>query len=577
MLPKKILRWHILCLGLFFCCLFACSDTKEHEVRAAKGDKKYGGTYRINMVRGNPNGLDPIIINSKLADDIALQIYDRLITFDSGLNVVPEIATHWELSPDGKMYTFHLRKDVLFHDNKCFPNGKGRKLTANDVVFSLTRSCDPKSRTVAFWAFKGKVKGADDYYNSRLVEDGKVVSVTGIQAQNDSTVTIELLRPYHPFLLTLANGFGCIVPHEAVKHYGADFFRHPVGSGAFVFEEWKDDQFITLRRNPNYWQKDENGNTLPFLDEISVSFIKDDKVQHSEFVKGGLEESFTIPTEFFTTVFDTQKKVLPPYDKYIVQQKPAMLTWFINVLCAKKPFDNPDIRRALSYAVDREKIVRYVLRNAPYRAAHNGINPPVMPGYDISNIQGISFNPIKAREYLKKAGISDGAQLPPITLSVYQEPRLVQVAEAVQQMLHEHLNLTVHIQVLQFAELLDRAEHGKLDCWGTRWYGDYPDPENYLNLWDGALVPTSLQQVSYPNDTRYVNKEMTELLNQAVNEKNDSLRSILYTKAENIAVMDAPSIILFYEMHYRLVQPYVHNYPLDAMARVVLKNVWMDK
>lgn len=567
----------LICLLLCSCLVFACSDTKENSSRAANGNKKYGGTYRINMVRGNPNGLDPVIINSKLADDIALQIYDRLISFDSNLNVIPELAKNWDLSSDGKMYTFHLRTDVRFHDNKCFAKGKGRKLVASDVVFSLTRSCDPQSRTVAFWAFKNKVKGADEYYNSRLKNDRKVATVAGIQAPNDSTVTIELLRAYHPFLLTLANGFGCVVPKEAVQFYGRDFFRNPVGSGAFVFVDWKDDSHIKLQRNPNYWQKDKDGNTLPYLDNIVVSFVKDDKVQHNEFVKGDLEESFTIPTEFFSTVFDGKKKVLPPYDKFIVQQKPAMLTWFINLLCAKKPYDNPDVRRALSYAVDREKIVRYVLKNAPYQAAHNGINPPVMPNYDITKINGIVFNPVKAREYLTKAGFSDGSQLPPLTLSVYQEPRLVQVAEAVQQMLKENLNMTVNIQVLQFAELLDQAEHGKLDCWGTRWYGDYPDPENYLNLWDGDLVPSSLSQVSYPNDTRYNNREMSELLRVAVSETNDSVRNAQFIKAESIAVNEAPSIVLFYEMHYRLLQPYVRNYPLDAMARVVLKNVWLDK
>lgn len=566
-----------ICLLFCSCLVFACSDTKENSSRAANGNKKYGGTYRINMVRGNPNGLDPVIINSKLADDIALQIYDRLISFDSNLNVIPELAKNWDLSSDGKIYTFHLRTDVRFHDNKCFAKGKGRKLVASDVVFSLTRSCDPQSRTVAFWAFKNKVKGADEYYNSRLKNDGKVSAVSGIQSPDDSTVTIELLRAYHPFLLTLANGFGCVVPKEAVQFYGRDFFRNPVGSGAFVFVDWKDDSHIKLQRNPNYWQKDSDGNTLPYLDNIVVSFVKDDKVQHNEFVKGDLEESFTIPTEFFTTVFDGKKKVLPPYEKFVVQQKPAMLTWFINLLCAKKPYDNPDVRRALSYAVDREKIVRYVLKNAPYQAAHNGINPPVMPSYDITRINGIVFNPVKAREHLTKAGFSDGSQLPPLTLSVYQEPRLVQVAEAVQQMLRENLNMTVNIQVLQFAELLDQAEHGKLDCWGTRWYGDYPDPENYLNLWDGDLVPSSLSQVSYPNDTRYNNREMSDLLRAAVSETNDSARSAQFIKAESIAVNEAPSIVLFYEMHYRLLQPYVRNYPLDAMARVVLKNVWLDK
>ncbi len=555
--------------------LGGCSKPETTSLRSAKDGKFYGGTFRINMVRGNPNGLDPVIINSKLADDLALQVYDRLISFDSLLNIIPELASHWEISPDGKLYTFHLRTDVYFHDNKCFPNGKGRKMTARDVEYSLVRCCNPKTRSVHFWAFNDRVAGAAEYNAAQLAGANSPQSVSGIRAINDSTLEIELIRAHAPFLLTLANSLGCVVPREAVEFYGADFFQNPVGTGPFIFEKWEHDRQMTLRRNSNYWQYDRGGNQLPFYDNVIVSFIKDDKVQLQEFTKGNLDECFTIPTEFFDNVVDNATRTpKPPYNRYIFQAKPAMCSWFLDFLCTKPPFNNADVRRAFSLAIDREKIVKYVLRNAPYSPAIHGITPPVMPDYPIDSIVGFGRDIPKAREYMAKAGYPNGKNFPTVTLHIYTEPRLVQVAEAVQKMLDEALNVKVEIKTLQFAELLSLAELGKLNFWGTRWYGDYPDAENFINLLDGALIPSSETEPSYPNSTRYSNPEATAALKKAVASTNLQERVQYYHKAESLAMKDAPALMLFYEMHYRMLQPNVRNYPLDAMARVVLKNSW---
>jgi len=560
----------LLLAGLFT----GCPKQEQSTLRAAKDGKFYGGTYRINMVRGNPNGLDPVIINSKLADDLALQVYDRLISFDSSLNTIPELATHWEISPDGKLYRFHLRTDVYFHDNPCFPNGIGRRMVARDVEYSLTRCCDPGTRSVHFWAFKDRVVGATEYYTAQLEKRASGMSVSGIRALNDSTLEIELVRPSAPFLLTLANSLGCVVPREAVEKYGADFFQNPVGTGPYIFEKWDHDRQMTMRRNPKYWQHDNAGNQLPFFDNVFVSFIKDDKIQLQEFSKGNLDECFTIPTEFLDNVMDAGRNAKPPYDKFIFQKQPAMCTWFLDFLCTKPPFSNVDVRRAFSLAIDREKIVRYVLRNAPYAPAIHGITPPVMPNYSIDSIPGFGLDLPKAREYMAKAGFPNGKGFPAVQLHIYPEPRLVQVAEAVQKMLDEALNVKVEIKTVQFAELLALAEQGKLNFWGTRWYGDYPDAENFINLLDGALVPKSDNEPSYPNSTRYSNPAASEALAKAVASTGIAERMSNYRTAETLAMKDAPAVMLFYEMHYRMLQPNVRNYPLDAMARVVLKHSW---
>ncbi len=576
----RVLLTMVIAVGLCAC----TPERPRHVLREALGGAHYGGTYRINMIRGNPGGLDPVLISSKLADDLALQIYDRLITFDSTLSIVPELALRWEYDPKSLVYTFHLRTDVVFQDDPCFPEGRGRAMISRDVAYSLSRCCDPRTRSVAFWVFKDKVPGANEYFELRsdpsfqepASHNGYHNIVPGFSCPDDSTFCIRLTKAYAPFLMQLANALGCVVPYEAVEYYKKDFFRHPVGTGAFRMRHWADDHEMLLERNPHYWKLDRHGNRLPFFDAIRVSFITDDKVQFQEFVAQNLDESFTIPTEMFGVLFDPETKTLRKNFDFVVQQKPAMLSWFIDFLCSKPPFDNVHLRRALAYSIDREKLVRFVLRNAPFAPALHGITPPVMPGYTIDSIPGFSFNPKRAREELRAAGFEDGSNVPELTLSVYPEPRLLQVAESIQHMIHENLNIRIKIQVLQFAQLLEMAEAGKLSMWGTRWYGDYPDVENYLALWDGSLVPKDSSQPSYPNSTRYVNPDMSTMLERAMAEPNIDQRYRYYYEAERSASIDAPSIMLFYEMHYRLLQPNVRNYPLDAMNRIQLKEAWFD-
>ncbi|HZV12510.1 MAG TPA: ABC transporter substrate-binding protein [Candidatus Kapabacteria bacterium] len=558
--------------------LFAsCSKQNSHQYRPAQGGKQYGGTYHINMIRGNPNGLDPVIINSKLADDIASQIYDQLISLDSNLNVEPELATRWELSPDGRTYTFYLRTDVFFQDNECFPSSEGRKFVASDVAYSLERACDPATHTVAYWVFEDKVEGANAYFESRTdTTKTKVPHVSGFVIVDDSTFQIKLIKPYAPFIYYLVESCGDIVPHEAVEHYGKDFFQHPVGTGAFTFVKWTPDVEIVLVRNPHYWLHDAAGNQLPLLDGVQIQFIQDDKIQFNEFTRGTFDECYPLPTENFPLIVNANTKTLTKdYDKFVLQHTPALSTWFLNFLTTKPPFDNPKVRQAFSYAIDREKIVRYVLKGQPYAAGTHGIVPPAFKKYAIDSVYGYTFDADKARKIFADAGYPDGKNFPQVTFNVYPDPRLMQIAEAVQNMLSTTLNIKIELQIIQFSQLMDNAEAGKLGFWGTRWYGDYPDPENFLNLFYGALVPKADNIPSYPNDTRFNDPVFNDIYSRALATTDEAKRNSLYIQAESEAMKNAPSIILFYEEHYRLLQPYVHSYPLDAMERIDLKWVWL--
>lgn len=561
--------------------LFAsCKKEEAVQMRSAKGGKKFGGRYTINEIRGNPSSMDPVRMNSKVEDDIATNIFDRLVDNDSKLDLIPELAKSWEISPDGLTYTFHLRDNAFFHDDPCFPENKGRKFIARDAKYSFERVCDAKTLTSGFWIFQDIVAGANDYFNrDSLKKSGKNISeVTGFQAVDDTTFVIKMAKPYAPFMQHLATSFGFITAKEAVDKYGKDFFQHPVGTGGFVFDHWKPDEEIILKRNPKYWQSDNAGNQLPLLDEIKFTFIKDDKTLFANFERGVLDEDFTLPTEIFQSLVTTDKKLTSQYEKkYQLQHVTAMNSYFIDILCTSLQYSNMALRRAMSFAIDREQIVKYILKSAPHGPAHNGIVPPGFSKYPIGEVHGISYNTDSARYWLKQSGYGDGGKELSITLSVYNEPRPMQIANAVQHMWQATLGAKVDLHVMQASQLIDESEDGKLDVWVTRWYADYPEVENFLNLQYGKLIPPSLSMKSYPNSTRWNNNEFNKYFEQALATTDETERLKLYAKAENIVAYESPAIPLFYEEHHRLLQPWVRDNPLDPMNRIDLKWVWLDK
>jgi peptide/nickel transport system substrate-binding protein len=367
-----------------------------------------------------------------------------------------------------------------------------------------------------------------------------------------------------------------MIAKEAVEKWG-DLTEHAVGTGPFIMTSWKPDQEIVLKRNPNYWQYDSAGNRLPLLDEVVFTMIKDDKTLLAKFDRGEMEEDFTLPTETFRNIVTEQKTLAPGYEKKaVLQHVPALNSYFLDFLCTGKLFSNLALRRALSFAVDRDKIVRYVLKGAPHGIANHGIVPPAFERYPIQKVHGIEFDLDSARIWLEKAGYPNGKGLPTLKLAVYNEPRPMQIAEAIQAQWKD-IGIDCELQVMQSGLLLTASDEGKLDLWLTRWYADYPEIENFLNLFNGRLVPKNPAEKSYPNNTRWNNERYNPLFYQALSTTDEAQRLDLYAQAEDVAAFEAPNIPLFYEEHYRLLQPYVRDNPLDAMNRIDLKTVWLDK
>lgn len=549
-------------------------------LRSAAGGVYYGGIYRVNE-NGDLRSMDPAGVNDVSSSHITSQLYDQLMDFDDSLNLTFELAERREISADGRTYTYFLRRGVLFHDDPCFPGGIGRELTSQDVLYSFTRLCDARTKTLSSEFFRGKVIGAEEYYAATrdAASTGKlsVPGIRGYRAPDRYTFVIELEKPFGPFEYMVALNSAGIVPREAVEYYKDEFFKHPVGSGPFKFDHWTPDIECALARNPKYWAKDAWGNALPYLDGVVTSFIKDDKIQLLEFREGNLEESFRIPTEFFPSIVDQNKNLRPAFQRFTLNRVTALSSQYYGMLTVSEAFKDARVRKAFSLAIDRTRIIAFVLKGQAAAPAVHGLVPPSMPGYESNKVQGYDYDVLKAREYLAQAGYPGGKGFPTVTLQLNSGGgRNTLIAEAVQTMLIENLGVDCKLKIVEFAKHLDAIDHGKTEFYRLGWVADYPDPESFLSLFYGKVVPESFDEPSPQNGSRYRSAAFDALFEKARSTPDRNARNALFREAEQIAMNDAPLLLTFYDEDYRLVQPYVTGLRNNAMDKRSYKGVWYN-
>jgi peptide/nickel transport system substrate-binding protein len=542
-----------------------------HTLREAKGDKKFGGAIHLNET-GDLRSLDPPQINDQTSSHIGENIYDRLLEFDSKLQLHPSLAKALpDISSDGLIYTFHLRTDVYFQDDECFSGSKGRKMVAKDIVYCFTRAVDPSTNTLALPYFQ-LIKGAREYFDSKATLPG----VTGLQAPDDSTFIITLVKPFSPFINYVMVGNAFIYPREAVEKYGKDFTHHGVGTGPFRFAEYKEGRYCQLVRNQHYWGKDEAGNQLPYLDSVSFSFIQDDKPELLEFKAGNLDHKYRIPNEFFADVVDENKQLKGDYKKYQLGRIVALASQFHGFNTQYAGVSNVHLRRAISFAIDRRKIIKYILKNQAAGPGEHGLVPPSMPGYPIEQVHGFVFNPDSARAELEIAKKELKGEMPDLTLYINKGgTRNTDVGGAVQAQIKENLGLDIHLEVREWAQLTPMIDDGKAAYFRLGWIADYPDPQNFMNLLYGKNIPPT--GPSSINQTRYNNPEFDKVYDQAINEVDHNKAMQLWAQCDQIAINDAPQIILYYDEDYHLIQPWVKDFPIDAQDNNPMKRVWFSE
>jgi ABC-type transport system substrate-binding protein len=377
------------------------------------GDKYRGGIFRYNETQ-YMRSLFPLNTSEVVGHRVVNQIYEGLVKLDqSDLSVLPSLAESWNISEDGLVYTFKIRKGVYYQDDACFEGGKGREVTAEDFLYCFTRLCTPDKANKGFSFVKERIKGAAEYYDA--LADGKVPEggsgVEGLRVLDPYTFQVELNQPFSAILGIFSMPFCYIFPQEALEMYGEEMRIKTVGTGPFILKKAKENDNLVLVRNENYWGKDENGNQLPYLDGVNVRFISEEKSELLSFMNGEFEMKFRIPAEMYEQVVDRssgERQLTPEYSQYILQYMPMMTVEYYGFLHPDPDnvFDNKLVRQAFCYAIDRQQICDYVTKGMADPAFY-GIVPLAFSKshqYDNRGVNGYDYDPDKARYLLEQAG-----------------------------------------------------------------------------------------------------------------------------------------------------------------------------
>ena len=535
-----IVKWGLVLLsGLLW---VACRPSEKGSLQVFR----YNSTYTIAS-------LDPAFAKSQEVIWAVKQLYNTLVEPDSNLEIRPSLARQWQVSADHRTYTFDLRTDVYFHDSDIFPGGKGRRMTAHDVVYSLKRIMDPATASSGAWIFNGKLS-AD----------------SGFRAINDSTFSITLYRPFHPILGILSMQYCSVIPHEAVEKYGKDFRSHPCGSGPFRFFFWDEGQALVLHRNPGYFEKDEKGQRLPYLEAVQVSFLESKASEFLLFRQGQLDFMNDIDASFKDEVLTKQGRLRKEWEgKMVLSKHPYLNTEYLGILAdsanplvRNSPLRFLKIRQAINYSIDRIKMMTY-LRNGIGTAATSGFVPAGLPSFDSSQVRGYPYNPGLARQLLREAGYPDGKGLPVIKL--LSIPIYADLANYVANQVQE-IGIRVQVEVVQKSLLLEQTAKSQALFFRGSWIADYPDAESYLAMFYS-------KNPAPPNYTRYNNPAFDRLYEQSLEENNDSIRYKQYQAMDNMITSDAAVVPLFYDEVIRLVQPNVTGLTGNGMNMLELRRV----
>lgn len=573
--------------NLFICVIsLSCgrennSNSAEGTLRKVNGDRFMGGVFRINESEYIKN-LFPHNITDAYSYRVASQIYEGLFKFDpESLEVTKGLIEDYQVDASGTIYTFHLKKGVLFHDNPCFEGGKGRELKASDIKYCFTKLCTKSIRNQNFSIFKGVLKGAKEHFSASRNGNTPEFEVEGIRVIDDYTIELELIDPNSLFIVNLARPACFIYPKEAEDKYGIDMRINAVGTGPFSLNiaDVEEDISIILKKNSHYHLKDNFGNQYPYLDAISIQFIKDKKTELFEFRKGNLDMIYRLPTEFIIEILEeTMPGAKGEYSQFQLQRSPEMMTQFLTLNNQKGVFKNKSVRKAFNFAIDRTKILDFVLNGEGYAPGNHGITPPVFSNYKIETINGYELNIDSARYYLKKAGYGGGKSFPKLQFLLNAEgERNTNVAVEIQKQLKDHLNVDIELQILPFAQLLEKSYSGEYNILRAAWVADFPSPENFLWIFSSKDVPNSSQEASYPNIARYINKDFDKYYESALKAKSIDEANAFFKKAEVQLMKDAPVIVLWYDEGYRLIQSYVKNFPNNPMQYRDLGKVYFEQ
>ncbi len=510
--------------------------------------------FRYNEASGIVN-LDPAFARDQAHIWVCNQLYNGLVQLDDSLNILPSIARRWDISEDGLTYTFYLRNDVYFHDHPVF-NGRKRKVTAADFVYSFNRLTDLATASPGAWVF-GNIENKNGKY--------------AFEALNDTTLVIRLKKPFPPFLGILTMQYCSVVPHEAVEKYGSDFRKNPVGTGPFYLQNWEENIKMVLRRNENYFETCD-GRQLPYLDAVSISFLIDKMTAFLEFAKGNLDFLSGIDPSYKDELLNRSGELRAKYkDRFNIIRNPYLNTEYFGILMdtsltivKSSPLRFLKVRQAINYGFDRKKMIKY-LRNGIGIPETKGMIPKGMPAFDENADYGYSYDPGKSRRLLAEAGFGKNNPVPPITLVTTSD--YLDLCKFVQAQLQQ-LGFTVEIEVSPPAAVIERRAQSKINFFRASWIADYPDEENYLSLfYSENFAPGG------PNYTHFSDAVYDSLYRKIFDIIDREKRTKLYREMDSLVMSQSPVVILYYDQAIRFVQKNIEGMTGNPINLLNLKTV----
>ena len=499
--------------------------------------------FRYNEFR-NITSLDPAFARNPQNIWPIQQLFNGLVQLDRNLNVVPEIASHWEIDSLGTTYTFFLKEDIFFHKADQFGPKKTRAVTAHDFAYSFDRLTDPAVGSPGGWVLQ---------------------QVESYQVIDQHTFQIKLKQTFPAFLSLLSMRYCAVVPKEVVEDPQHEFRKHPIGTGPFKFKAWEEDIKLVLRKNTLYFERDDQGKTLPYLEAIAISFLPDIQREFMLFSQGKFDFLNSLDPSYKDELLTPKGALQTAYqDKINLQKGPYLNTEYIGFYLDS---DNPalrskDIRKAINIGFDRIKMITY-LRNTIGFPALEGFIPKGLAGKSTQTLN--QYQPELARILVKKF-IEETNIQPAIRLAT--DINYLAICEYLQRELQK-IGVTVVIDFMPTATLRQAKSSGKLEAFRASWIADYPDAENYLSLFYSAnFSPTG------PNYTHFKQGAFDTLYEAALLRPALEERVELYQEMDEMIMDYYPVVPLYYDQAVRFVQKDVKGLEMNPLNLLYLKSVY---
>jgi len=538
------------------------------------GCTKKGANERVLHVTAGADvkGFDPMMSSDVGSAAQICKIYEGLLAYHwlkVPYELIPNLAEEMPtISQDGMTYTFKIRKGVLFQDDAAFPGGKGRELTAEDFVYSIKRLADSKNQSTGWWLLDGKIKGLNEWRekNGKLPAANYDEEVEGLKAIDKYTLQFQLAKVFPQFLYALAMPFTFAVAKEVVEKYKGEFINHPVGTGPYVLPVFDQGKRLTFTKNPTFREKfyptdsspefkdflKDAGKKLPLIDKIVVDVIVESQPAWLKFNKGEVDY-YSIPKDNFSSTIIDNKLSAEMLNKGMnLTIMPSLDVYYLGFNFDHKIFQNINLRRAMSLAYD-EKMANELFYNSTGYSAESVAPPGIAGNVPSFKNEWRGPNLELAKKTLASAGYPDGKGLPEITLDTLSSTTSRQRAEFFQAQM-EKIGIKIKILTNLSPEMQAKIKKRGVMMFDYGWIGDYPDTENFLQIFYG---PNSSPGA---NSSNYNNPEFNKEFEAAVKMQHSPERTARYEKLNQFLAREAVAIFTVHTQSYMLQQKWVRNY-----------------